>query len=314
MDKFARFREDIPFLREVVYLDSAAVCPPSRRVIDAMREYYEKHPFNYGVGKAKIARDNEAMVNRARSSAAEFIGAHSPDEVVFTKNTTEALNAVANGLKWRADDQVIVSRADHQSNLIPWMRLRERVGITLTLLDVDDQGFVDPDDVGKALTKNAKLVTVTHGSNVTGAIQDVAAIGRVVKERSGALFMIDCAQTGGKVPIDVKRIGCDFAAFCGRKSLMGPQGTGFLYGKREVLRLLEPTIIGSRAAKTIDETKFEYLGIPFVHESGVLNTSGVIGLGAAVEQLSEIGVADIFERIQELSAELIEIVREAGLK
>jgi len=168
-------------------------------------------------------------VDKARGSVAQFIGVH-PGEVIFTKNTTEAINLVSSGLTFNSGDEVIVTELEHQSNLIPWFRLKKEKGVKVKVLKANSEGFIDPGAIVRALSRQTKLVTMTHVSNLLGTIQNVEEVGRLV-QGSGVLFMVDGAQSVGRIPVNIGNICCDFFAGCGRKALMGPQGTAFLFGK-----------------------------------------------------------------------------------
>lgn len=301
-------RGDMPCLKDLVYLDSASVVPAPRPVIMAMEEYLYTHPFNYGVGVWKRSVEAAERVNEARRIAARAIGAASEAEVAFTKNTTEAINLVARGLGWKAGDEIVLTDLEHQSNVIPWMRAAQEHGGRVRFVPADADGMVDPDAVGKAITPRTRLVACTHVSNVFGTIQPVREITRIAHER-GALAFVDAAQSAGRIPVRADEIGCDFIAFCGRKALMGPQGTGFLWGRLELLEKLQPLTTGSRAANVVDAEQFRLNKPPHKFEAGVLNTPGVIGLGRAIRYVEEIGYDAILTRIRDLTASMMEILR-----
>jgi cysteine desulfurase/selenocysteine lyase len=301
-------RRDMPYLKDLVYLDSASVVPAPRPVITAMEEYLTTHPFNYGVGVWRRSVEAAEGVNEARRIAARAIGATSDAEVAFTKNTTEAINLVAQGLQWKAGDEIVLTELEHQSNAIPWMRAAQEHGGRVRFVPADADGMVDLDDVRRAMTSATRLVACTHVSNVFGTIQPVDEITRIAHEH-GALAFVDAAQSAGRIPVRVDEIGCDFVAFCGRKALMGPQGTGFLWGRLELLRQLQPLTTGSRAANLVDPEHFKLNQPPHKFEAGVLNTAGVIGLGRAIQYMEEIGYAALLARIRDLTAKMIAILR-----
>jgi len=299
-----KVRKDLPFLEGITYLESASVSPAPVPVIQSMNDYFSKYPYNYGVGVFSASRELIKKVDEAREKVAEFIGAGSSKEVVFTKNTTEAINMVARGLRWSSGDEVIATNIEHQSNLIPWMRLAKEFGVGLKIVKADGEGMVDPKEIEDNIGPNTKLITVTHLSNVFGTIQKVEEIGKIVKKH-GILYMVDAAQSAGRVPVNVRAIDCDFMAFCGRKALMGPQGTGFLYGRESLLEKLEPLSTGSRAGNVINESSYRSTDLPHRFEAGILNTPGVIGLGRSIEYLNEIGMENIRLRNRELSKLMI---------
>jgi cysteine desulfurase/selenocysteine lyase len=304
-------RGDMPYLKNLVYLDSASVVPAPLPVIKAMEEYLYSHPFNYGVGVWRRSVEAAERVNEARRIVADAVGAASDHEIAFTKNTTEAINLVAQGLDWKPGDEIVLTDLEHQSNVIPWMRAAQEHGGKVKFVPADADGVVDPDDVRKAMTPTTRLVACTHVSNVFGTIQPVREISQIA-HAGGALAFVDAAQSAGRIPVRVDEIGCDFVAFCGRKALMGPQGTGFLWGRLELLEKLHPLTTGSRAANVVDEECFRVTRPPHKFEAGVLNTSGVIGLGRAIQYVGEIGYDAILAHIRNLTAYMIETLRDTS--
>ncbi|HSB71723.1 MAG TPA: cysteine desulfurase [Candidatus Methylomirabilis sp.] len=301
-------RRDMPCLKDLVYLDSASVVPAPVPVIQAMEEYLHDYPFNYGVGVWRRSAQAAARVDDARRIAAQAVGAASDTEIAFTKNTTEAINLVAVGLGWKPGDEIVLTDLEHQSNAIPWMRAAQENGGRVRFVPADPDGMVDPADVRKAMTSSTRLVACTHVSNVFGTIQPVQEITRIAHDH-GALAFVDAAQSAGRIPVHVGEIGCDFAAFCGRKALMGPQGTGFLWGRLELLQHLAPLTTGSRAANLADAESFRPNQPPHKFEAGVLNTLGVIGLGRAIQYVEAIGYDAIRAHIRDLTAYMIETLR-----
>jgi cysteine desulfurase/selenocysteine lyase len=301
-------RRDLPFLKDLVYLDSASVVPTPIPVIRAMEEYLYKYPFNYGVGVARRSLEAAEKVDEARKIVARAIGANSDSEIAFTKNTTEAINLVARGLDWESGDEIVLTALEHQSNIIPWMRVAKENSVKISIVPADNDGIVDPGDVYKAITSATRLVCCTHVSNVFGTIQPVKEVADIAHQ-CGALVLVDAAQSAGRISVRVDDIGCDFATFCGRKALMGPQGTGFLWGRKELLEKLEPLTTGSRAASVISDDLYKLNTLPYKFEAGVLNTSGVIGLGRAIQYLNEIGYESILNHIQDLTSNMIKILQ-----
>ena len=308
-----RLRRNLPFLKDSIYLDSAAVSPAPVFVLRKMDAYHRQFPFNYGVGEFRKAKRCKLKVDEARSCISRLIGAQ-PEEIIFTKNTTEAINLVASGLSFEAGDEIIVSELEHQSNLIPWFYLEKERGVRVKVLEVNQEGFIAPIRIQQSLSKRTKLVAITHISNVLGTVQDVEEIGRIL-ENHKAFFMVDGAQPVGRILVNVASINCDFFAACGRKSLMGPQGTGFLFGKRHLLDSLRPLMLGSRAARVVGLSTYELEPIPYRFEAGVINTSGFIGLGAASTYFERLGMQKIEKRIQALTSLLFRGIREIqGIK
>ncbi|HYL80142.1 MAG TPA: aminotransferase class V-fold PLP-dependent enzyme [Candidatus Acidoferrum sp.] len=201
-------RGDMPCLKDLVYLDSASVVPAPLPVIKAMEAYLYSHPFNYGVGVWKRSVEAAERVNEARRIAAQAVGAAADAEIAFTKNTTEAINLVAQGLDWKPGDEIILTELEHQSNTIPWMRAAQEHGGKVRFVPADSDGWVDPDDVRRAMTPATRLVACTHVSNVFGTIQPVREITRIAREH-GALAFVDAAQSAGRIPVRVSEIGYD---------------------------------------------------------------------------------------------------------
>lgn len=298
-------RKQIPFLNRTAYLDNASVVPACSGVLAAMNEYALHCPLNYGVGVFPAAREACAKVDEARQIIADFIGARMAEEIIFTKNTTEAINQVAFGGPWEQGDEIILTSLEHQSNMMPFIRLRKEKGIILKIAQADREGFIDPEVVRALVTPRTKLINVTYVSNIYGTITPVNEIGEIARE-TGALFMIDAAQAGGRIPVNVQESGCDFMAICGRKSMMGPQGTGALYVRKEIAELLKPMNIGSRAGHVLDKDTITLNVAPYRFEAGVLNTAGAIGLGAAAAILDAIGLKTIQNRIGQLTQYMID--------
>jgi cysteine desulfurase / selenocysteine lyase len=273
-----------------------------------MEEYLSDCPFNYGVGVWRRSAEAASRVDEARGAVARAIGAVSDKEIAFTKNTTEAINLVAQGLRWRPGDEIVLTALEHQSNIIPWMRAAQEHGGRVRFVSADADGLVDPADVRTAMTRATRLVACTHVSNVFGTIQPVREITRLAHEH-GALAFVDAAQSAGRIPVRVDEIGCDFAAFCGRKALMGPQGTGFLWGRLALLEELDPLTTGSRGGNVLDGEHYTLTAPPYKFEAGVLNTSGVIGLGRAIRYIDEIGYEALRAHIGDLTAYMIERLR-----
>lgn len=285
-------KRDIPFLRYYTYWDSSAVGPTLSSVIESMVEYYQRRPLNYSLSFCQPAFETNAQVKRSIESVARLIKAQ-PDEVsVYPKNTTEAIAMVIQGLPFKEGDEIIGTNVDHLASYLPILRLMKQRGITFKLIKADPHGLVDVKEYKKLFTKKTKIIIICHASNIYGTILDAKAICALARE-NGVLTMVDAAQTAGRMPIDVGKIGCDFLNFCGRKHLCGPQGTAALYVRRELIEKLDPVLIGAGAAKLTSD--FEYQLYPGMkrYEAGILNTSGVIGLGVAIDYWQEIGMETV---------------------
>ena len=304
-------KKDIPFLSRYSYWESTAVGPTLKPVIDAMVEYCENRPFNYLVGDCVPALETNAQLEKITESFARFINAD-PEEISFyPKNTTEAIDMVIEGLPWKEGDEIIGANIDHLSAYIPILRLMKTKGVKFQMIKADPQGWVDVEEYKKRLTKKTKLIIMCHAGNIYGTILDVKAICKLARE-NGVLSMLDAAQTVGRMPMDMKEIGCDFMNTCGRKHLCGPQGTAALYIRRELIESLEPLIIGGIAAKLTGDYDYEHFPEMRRYLAGILNTSGIIGLGAAVDYWQEIGMDKIRSHCVEMQERLFEGIEELG--
>lgn len=304
-------KQDAPFLNHYSYWESAAVGPTLRPVIDSMVKYYERRPFNFMVGDCKPALETNGQVQKAVKSFAKLINANPEEISLYPKNTTEAIAMVIDGLGLKEGDEVIGTNIDHLSAYVPILRLIRQKGVRFQLIEADPHGWVDVEEYKKRLTRKTKLIIICHASNIYGTILDVKAICALAKE-NGVLTMLDAAQTLGRMPVDVKEIGCDFLNACGRKHLCGPQGTAALYIRSELIESLEPIIIGSISTKLTSDYEYEFWPGMKRYNAGILNTAGVIGLGAAVDYWQEIGMVTIRRHCVEMQEYLFQGIEELG--
>lgn len=309
-------RADFPILnrtvrggKPLVYLDSGATSQKPLQVLDAERDYLLHHNAATHRGAHQLAEEATDAYENARATVAGFIGC-AVDEVIFTKNSTESLNLVsyvlgderAGAYRVTAGDEIIISEAEHHANLVPWQELCRRTGATLKWFPLQDDGRLDLDAV--QMTEHTKVVAVTHASNVTGAITDVAT----VVERAhqvGALVVLDACQSVPHMPVNVTALGVDFAAFSGHKMLV-PSGVGVLYGRAQVLQGLPPFLTGGSMIEHVTMEKTTYTAPPQRYEAGVPNMSQVIGLAAAIDYLDALGMDNIFAHEQELTSYALE--------
>ncbi len=297
-------RNDIPLLSRVIYLDNAATTPTPEPVIHSMLEYFREYSANVGRGAHHLTEEATLKYEDTRDKIARFINA-SREEIVFTKNTTEGINLVANGLNWKEKDEVITTVIEHHSNLLPWQRLYKKNKIKLKVVNSRKDGMVDVNKIEKEINENTKLIAITHVSNVFGSIQEVEEIGKICREKD-ILFLIDGAQSVGHMSVNVKNIGCDFYAISGHKGLLGPQGTGALYCRKDKLEELEPMNLGGGTVHSVSNYDHKLVEIPQRFEPGTPNIPGVIGLGRAVEYISAIGLNKIEKREKKLKNQLTE--------
>lgn len=305
-------KQDIPFLRDYSYWESTAVGPTLKPVIDSMVQYYERRPFNFEGGACKPALETITQVQKAQKSVAKFINADPAEISLYAKNTTEAINMVIQGLQLKKGDEVIGSNIDHMSAYMPVLRLMKEKGVKFQLIKADPQGWVAVNEYKKRLTKKTKLIILCHAGNIYGTILDAKAICSLARE-NGVFSMLDTAQTVGRMPIDVKEIGCDFLNTCARKHLCGPQGTAILYIRKELIGTLEPIIIGGQHhAEIVGDYGYRYFPGINRYNAGILNTSGVIGLGAAVDYWQEVGMEAVRRHCAEMQEYIFQALEDIG--
>ena len=291
-------REDFPVLKEVVYLDSTATTQTPIPAVEAMVEYFYKYAGNHGRGAHRLARETTNRYEDARETVAHFLNAES-SKTVFTKNTTEGINLIANSYPWEAGDHIVTTLLEHHSNLLPWLRLHKN-GVNVTVVNPDDEGIIDTSMIENAFTEKTRLVAITQVSNVFGSIQDVKSITKLA-HRNGIKVLIDGAQSAGHIPVNLKDLGCDFFATAGHKGLLGPQGTGVLYIKEP--DMLESASVGGGTISDVEGYTYVLEPSPACFEAGTPNIPGVIALGRAVEYVEKIGVSEIETHEIKLSRE-----------
>lgn len=298
-------RKDFPILertladgRPLVYLDSANTSQKPQVVIDTMVDHLERHNANISRAMHQLGAESTEAFEAARDKVTSFIGAPSRDEVIFTKNATEALNLVANTLAWaRGDlavgegDEVVITEMEHHSNIVPWQLLTERTGATLRWFGLTDDGRLDLSDIDSLITERTKVVALTWVSNMLGTINPVAQIAARARE-VGALVVVDASQAVPQMPVDVTESGADLLVFTGHK-VVGPTGVGVLWGRREVLEALPPFHGGGEMIETVAMERSTYAGIPHKFEAGTPPIVEVVGLGAAVDYLRDVGMEAI---------------------
>ncbi|GGN04924.1 cysteine desulfurase/selenocysteine lyase [Actinoplanes campanulatus] len=304
-----RVRKDFPiFEREVnghplVYLDSANTSQKPVQVLDVMRAHQERYNGNVSRSVHTLGTESTEAYEGARARIATFIGAASPDEVVFTKNSTEAINLVAHSLgqmlRLGPGDEVVISEMEHHSNLVPWQLLCERTGATLRWFGITDDGRLDEADLDSLVNERTKIVSLVHMSNVLGTINDVSRI--AARARSfGALVMLDCSQSVPHLPIDVATLGADLIAFTGHK-MLGPTGIGVLWGRLDLLAQMPPFLAGGSMIETVTMGGTTFAAPPARFEAGTPPITEAIGLGAAVDYLTGLGMEAIHQHEQDIT-------------
>src|SRR5438876_247899 len=289
-------RADFPILgrringKPLVYLDSAATSQKPAVVIDAMDDYYRRYNANPHRGVYAISEEATAAYESARQRVATFINAASPKELMFTRNTTEAINLVR--YSWgranvHAGDRILLTEMEHHSNLVPWQLLAKETGATLEFLCIDDQGLLQLDELERKL-EGVRLLAITHQSNTLGTINPIKAIVETA-HRAGALVLIDGAQAVPHMPVDVRDLGVDFYAFSGHK-MCGPTGIGVLWARRALLEAMPPSLGGGDMIKRVKLNDASWNDLPWNFEAGTPSVAEGIGLGAAVDYLCGIGM------------------------
>jgi len=296
-------RSDIPLLENVIYLDAASTTPTPKPVVNAMCDYFNNYNSNTGRGAYRMAVKSTNEFERARSRISKFIGCE-PAEIIFTKNTTAAINLVANGLNFKKGDSIIVSNIEHHSNFIPWLNLKKK-GVELKIIKADKYGVIDSSDVERVVDDNTKLITTTHISNAIGSVQPINELAKIADENN-ILYHIDAAQSAGHIKFDVKKVKADFVSFPGHKGLFGPVGTGFLYCNKKSVEKLKPMNLGGGTVTNVIEGNFEFEDVPARFEGGTQNIAGVIGLGAAVDYLKNIGMDKVEKHSKKLTSQLFQ--------
>lgn len=298
-------RKDFKILNQLVndeplvYLDNAATTQKPQAVLEVLRAYYETDNANVHRGVHTLAERATQAYEASREKARAFINARSSKEVLFTRGTTTGLNWVANFAKevLQPGDQVLISIMGHHSNIIPWQEACRATGAELVYAYLKD-GQLDLDDLKAKLTEKTKFVSLAQASNVLGCLNPIKEIASLAHQ-VGAYLVVDGAQSAPHMPIDVQDLDCDFFAFSGHK-MLGPTGIGVLYGKEEVLNRMSPVEFGGEMIDFVYEQEANWKELPWKFEAGTPNIAGAIALGAALDYLDEIGMAEIHNHEQEL--------------
>lgn len=296
--KTADVRRDIPLLNDVIYLDAASTTPTPRPVVEAINDYFYNYNANTGRGAYGLAIKATQELDNSREKIAKFINSAS-DEIIFTKNTTEAINIVVHGLGFKKGDNIVVSNMEHHSNLVPWLNLQSK-GVEVRIVKADENGVIHPETVENQVDENTRLVSITQISNSIGSVQPVDEIGKIAEDK-GSLYLVDAAQSAGHMEVDVKKLGADFVAFPGHKGLLGPVGTGFLYCTFDSQKELKPINLGGGTVDNVTEDNFKLAPAPARFEGGTQNIAGFIGLGAAIDYLKRIGISEIEKHTKKLT-------------
>lgn len=296
-----QIREDFPLLsREVrpgvplIYLDSAATSQKPKLVLDAMDRYYQDMNANIHRGIHQLAEEATFAYENAREKIADFIHAPSPEELIFTRNTTESINLVAHSwgrANLKAGDMVLLTEMEHHSNLVPWQILAEQLSIRLEFVPVTPQGVLDLDAFQALLDQEPKLLGITHMSNVLGTINPLEEMLTRAKS-AGAVTLVDGAQSVPHFPVDLSTLEADFYAFSAHK-MVGPTGIGILFGRRELLENMPPFLGGGEMIKRVELRSFKVNDLPHKFEAGTPAIAEAVGFGAAIDYLTQIGMHEV---------------------
>src|ERR671929_1923661 len=305
-----KIREDFPILKRkingnktLVYLDNAATTQKPIIVINAILDYYMNYNSNIHRAVHQMAEEATLAFESTRQKVAKFINARLTDEIIFTRNATEAINLVS--YSWgrtniNKDDRIVITEIEHHSNIVPWQILTGEKGAKLEYIGVDDNGYLKMQEYKKHLDSNkVKLVSVTHMSNVLGTIVPINDIIKISHEK-GIPIVVDGAQSVPHMPVDVQKMDCDFMAFSAHK-MLGPTGVGILYVKKEILEKMPPFIGGGDMIKEVHKYETRYNDLPYKFEGGTPNIADVIGFTAAIDYLNNIGMDKVREHEVELT-------------
>lgn len=297
-------REDFPILKEVVYLDNACVTLKPKQVIDKINEYYYEYPVCHGRSNHRLAETLNKEITTARKTIQKFFNAKHSEEIIFTRNTTEGINLIASILNLKKGDVVLTSDKEHNSNLIPWLRLEKKISIQHEVITTTEDNLWDVNSFKRALTmyKNIKLISLVHTSNIDGVTFPAKEI---IEEahKHGVLVMLDGAHSAGHKKIDLKNLDVDFFACSGHK-MMGPSGIGIVYGKKELLEKAPQFLVGGETVESSTYDSYIADSLPEKFEAGLQDYAGILGFAEACRYLDSIGMKKIETHDIELNQRL----------
>lgn len=305
----ADFRKDFPILQkgEYIYFDNAATTQRPTQVVDAIKDFYENSNANplRGLYDWSVAATEE--YESARGVVSQFIGADRPEEIIFTRNTTESLNLVAYTYGMSnisAGDEIVITVMEHHSNILPWQKVAREKGAKLVYMEPLEDGTITEEEYKSKITDRTKIVSVGHVSNVLGITNPVRAIADYAHSK-GAVVIVDGAQSTPHMSVDVKALGADFFALSGHK-LLGPMGIGALYGRYELLEKMPPFLTGGEMIEYVTREDATWAEIPHKFEAGTVNAAGAVGLKAAIRYIQNIGMDNISAHEKELTTQLMD--------
>ena len=305
-------REDFEiFNTGLIYFDNAATTQKPRSVVKAITDYYTKYTANAHRGDYKISLKVDEEYENVRSKIKEFINANSDKEIIFTKGSTESLNMVVFGFMAHyltKDDEVLLTKVEHASNVLPWVILSKKIGFSIKYINLENDNSLSIENVKKSVTSKTKVISIAHITNAIGDVRPVKEIGKMCKEKN-IMFVLDATQSIGHMNVDVKELNVDFLAFSAHK-MLGPTGVGVLYGKENLLNNLVPIEYGGGMNQIFfSDGEYELKELPFRLEAGTRNIAGVIGLGAAIDYLNNIGLDKIHSYEIELKKYLVQEIK-----
>ncbi len=302
-------RRDFPILenRDIAYLDSGATTQKPIQVINAIKEFYEKNNANPHRGAYTLSIEATEVYESTRQKIAQFINAKHPEEIIFSKNATESLNLIAYSYgmdNLKKDDEVVISIMEHHSDLVPWQKVTKATGSKLNYMYINEEFELSDEEIENKITDKTKIVGIAHVSNVLGTINNVKKIIKYAHKK-GAVVIVDASQSIPHMKIDVQDLDADFLVFSGHK-MLAPLGIGVLYGKREILNKMTPFLMGGDMIEYVYEQETTYAPLPNKFEAGTQNVEGVVGLGAAIDYIQNLG----YDKMQELENDVLAYARQ----
>ena len=291
--------------KKIIYLDSAATSLTPISVQKKILKFYNEFNANVHRSTSKLAMKATEEYEKSRSKIAKFINAKNK-EIIFTKNTSESINLIARMLtkNLKEHDEIIISIAEHHSNLVPWQQLAKEKNLVLKFIDINNDGTLNIEHFRSLITDKTKIVSITQISNVLGLINPIKELAKITHEQD-AIIVVDGAQSVGHISVDVKKLDVDFLAFSGHK-MFGPTGIGVLYGKEKILSTLEPIFFGGEMIEKVSKDESSWNELPWKFEPGTPNISGAIGLGKAIDYINEKGINKLETEIEKITEHAID--------
>lgn len=302
-------KKDFPLLsnNKITYLDSGATTQKPIQVINTVEEFYKKYNANPHRGAYTLSMEATEVYENTRTKIAKFINAKHREEIIFSKNATESLNLIAYSYgmeNLKKDDEVVISIMEHHSNLVPWQKVTKATGSKLKYMYINDEFELSDEEIENKITDKTKIVGITHVSNVLGTINNIKKIIKYAHKK-GAIVIVDASQSIPHMKIDVQDLESDFLVFSGHK-MLAPLGIGVLYGKKEILNKMSPFLMGGDMIEYVYEQETTFAPLPNKFEAGTQNVEGVIGLGAAIDYIENLG----YDKIQEIEKDIVSYVRQ----